>query len=245
MKRGAILGPLLALGLAAPGSAQDGDRARLDDFAVPQASAGAAIEQVDSETSRITAEQATPADRELAVPGPAAAERAPLPQLSRRAEGGTTRQLSDSAQSREVASGSVSTSRDSRPQPATAIAGSDRCDPGAGAAKPECARILERRAAEFAAAEPPRLSAEQVLLAASEKDDGALAANSSRVRLRLASNANPDAELQSNQELAAIYLRRTGTDQPQQPEDRESAEDASIAEVLRALQISVPGAPAP
>jgi hypothetical protein len=245
MRTGAVLASVLALGLAAPAWAQDGDRARLDDFAVPHVAVGAGIEQVDGAASRIAAEQATPSDRGLAVPGPAAPAREPLAQLSQRAEGGATRQLSDTSQSREVASGSVSTSQDSRPQPAAAIAGSDRCDPQAAAPQPECARILERRAAEFAAAEPPRLSAEQVLLAASEEDEDALAANSSRVRLRLASSNNPDADLQSNQELAAIYLRRASAEQQQQPDDSEPTEDAGIAEVLQSLQISLPGSTAP
>ena len=64
------------------------------------------------------------------------------------------------------------------------------------------------------------------------------------MRLRLASTDSPDADLQSNQELAAIYLRRTAAE-PAQPEPDEPAEDASIGEVLQALQISIPGSPAP
>jgi hypothetical protein len=245
MKNQALLASALALGLAAPAWAQEGaDRARLDEFAVPQVGSGSAIEQVDRGASRIGGEQATSNDRQLAVPGPARPAREPLPQLSRPDEGGATRQVSDPALSRDVAAGSVSSSRDSRPQATGALAGNDRCDPQARSGQPLCDRILERRAAEFAAAEPPRLSAEQVLLAASDEDEDALAASSSRVRLRLASTDDPDADLQSNQELAAIYLRRT-SEQPQQPEDSEPAEDAALAEVLRTLQISVPGSPAP
>ena len=79
-----------------------------------------------------------------------------------------------------------------------------------------------------------------MLLAGSEEDENALAASSSRVRLRLASGDDPDADLQSNQELAAIYLRRTATEPPP-GEASEPAEDLGLAEVLQALQISVPG----
>jgi hypothetical protein len=246
MKAGTLLVSLAALGLAAaPACAQEGgDRARLDEFAVPRGDAGAAIEQIDRGNQAIGAEPAVPSDRQLTVPGPAAAPRQPVSQLSRSDERGATRQLSDTTQSREVAAGSVSSSDDSRPQPAAALAGSDRCDPQAESAQTGCARILERRAAEFAATEAPRLSAEQVLLAESEEDEDALAASSSRVRLRLASNDNPDADLQSNQELAAIYLRRANA-QPQQPQESEQAEDARLAQILQTLQISVPGGAAP
>ena len=241
----ALLVPVLALGLAAPAWAQDGaDRARLDDFAVPNVEAGPAIEQVGRDASGIGADQAASHDRELAVPGPARAAPAPVPQLSRPEAGGATRQVSDPALSRDVVAGSVSSSRDSRPQPAATLAGHDRCDPQAEAEQPECARILERRAAEFAAAEPPRLSAEQVLLAESEENEGTLAANSSRVLLRLASTDDPDADLQSNQELAAIYLRRAD-EQPQRPAESEQTADTALAEVLQTLQISMDGAPRP
>jgi hypothetical protein len=246
MTNKALLASALALGLAVPALAQESsDRARLDDFAVPQVETGPAIEQVDEGASRIGLEQGTANDRQLTVPGPARPAREPLSQLSRPDEGGTTRQLSDPAQSRDVAAGSVSSSRDSRPQPTAALAGTDRCDPQAGSEQPDCARILERRAAEFAAAEPPRLSAEQVLLAESSEDEGALAASSSRVRLRLASSDHPDADLQSNQELAAIYLRRASEQPQQQPEQSAPADDSALAQVLQTLQIDVAGPSAP
>lgn len=246
MTRGARLVACMALGLAASAGAQvGGDKARLDDFAVPRGEAGPAIEQVAAGSSRIAAEQAASSDRQLTVPGPALPAREPLPQVSQADEGGATRQVSDAAQSRNVAPSAVSSSHDSRPQPTAALAGEDRCDPQGEAERSECARILERRAAEFQAAEPPRLSAEQVLLAASEEDADSLAASSSRVRLRLASADDPDADLQSNQELAAIYLRRTAAE-AQQPEASEPTEDAAgLAEVLQALQIGVPGSSAP
>ena len=247
MNAGALLASAVALGLAAPAWAQGlGDRARLDDFAVPQAQAGSSIEQIGQAAEVIRAEAATPNDRQLTVPGPAAMPRQPLSQLSLPDEGGATRQLSETGQSRDLAAGSVSSSRDSRPQPTAALAGSDRCDPQAEADPADCARILERRAAEFDAVEPPRLSAEQVLLAESDAGEDRLGASSSRARVRLASSNDPDADLQSNQELAAIYLRRADT-APREPEDSGTAgiDDARLAEVLQTLQISMPGAPTP
>lgn len=244
MTRGALLASV-ALGLAVPAGAQEGgDKARLDDFAVPRADTGQAIEQVDATASRIGAEQALPSDRQLAVPGPAVPAREPMSQLSQPDQRGATRQVGDRGQSRNLAPSAVSSSQDSRPQPSAALAGEDRCDPQSEAERAECAQILERRAAEFQAAEPPRLSAEQVLLAGSEEDADSLATSSSRVRLRLASANDPDADLQSNQELAAIYLRRTAGE-PAPADAGETAEDAGLAEVLQALQISLPGAPAP
>lgn len=247
MNARALLASAAVLALGAPAWAQEaGDRARLDDFAVPHAQIGSSIEQIGQVADSIGPESTIPSDRQLTVPGPAAMPRVPVPQLSGPDDGGPTRQLSDANQSRDVAAGSVSSSRDSRPQPTAALAGSDRCDPQADTAQADCARILERRAAEFDAVEPPRLSAEQVLLAASDGGEDRLAASSSRARVRLASTGDPDADLQSNQEVAAIYLRRTET-APREPEDSGSAtlDDARLAEVLQTLQILVPGGSAP
>jgi hypothetical protein len=246
MKRGAVLAALLVPGLAAPAWAQESraSRVRLDDFALPQVEAGPAVVQIESEASRIPADPSVPGDRQVSVPGPAIAPREPLSQISPPDPDGITRQLSDPRQSRDVASGSVSSSDDSRPQPSPVLAGKDRCDPQGAADRAECARILERRAADFDAAEPPRLSAEQVLLAQSEKNEDALAAHSSRVRLRLASADDPSADVQSNQELAAIYLRREAAD-PEQPQAGEPADDAALAEVLEALQVSGAGTSPP
>ena len=246
MKRLAVLG-LLALALAPRAWAQDGaDKARLDEFTLPAANASPGIDQLESPEQGIAPTQA-PTDRQVAVPGPPATAREPVVQLSRPDDHATPRQLSDTAQSRSLASNSVSTPRDSRPQPVAALAGQDRCDPQADPERfARCKLILELRAAEFAAAEAPRLSAEQALLAQQGEATEVLAESSSKLRLQLASGEDPDADVTSNQELAAIYLAENRPDDANSsvPEQVDS-DGASPGEALESLQIGLPGTGSP
>jgi hypothetical protein len=238
MKSGAILAALLALGIAVPAGAQEAaDKTRLDEFDLPQDGSDPGIEQLGN-AAEVLPTSVAPSDRQLAVPGPPEVARAPVAQLSRPGEGGSAPQVSDRQESRDLASGSVSSSTDSRPQGATALAGYDRCDPQL---EPErlarCRRVLELRAAEFNAAEAPKLSAEQALLAQRGDSAEQFAATSSRLRLRFASAEDPNAEMQSNQELASIYLKGPAPTAPAPPP--QDADAASLAEVLSGLQIDV------
>lgn len=187
---------------AAPVSAQD--RARLDDFALPASEQATAIEQLPSAGPLPPAQRR---DRSLAVPAPPAAAPRPLDQLtSAEAEAVAPNQLAGSAASRTLEPAAVSSSADSSPRGVQRIGGRDRCDPRLDEdTRADCLRILELRAAEFQATEAPQLSAEQKLLAEEQRTDERYAP-SNALRLRLASSQDPDAELSSNQEIAAIYL---------------------------------------
>lgn len=243
MKTAARLAAALALGLALPAWAQEGaDKARLDDFAVPQERADLRIEQLDDAAASLPAGEQLGSDRALAVPGPPQTGRAPMAQLSRPGETAPSQQLSDRAESRELAAGSVSSPNDSRPRASAPLVGSDSCDPQLDTEQLErCLRILELRAAEFSAPEAPRLSAEQALLAERGEDDERLASRSSTLRLRLAAG-DPNAEFASNQELASIYLDRARTEpSPGAAQEPGETADASLAEVLQSLQIEVAG----
>ena len=246
MNRPARLAAAVALfALASPAGAQDGgDKARLDDFALPRDQAAPRVEQLGGAGSALPAAETPAGDRGVTIPGPPQVERAPVPQLSRPGEIAPAAQLSDRGESRELAAGSVSSHGDSRPQASAPILGSDSCDPQLDTEQRErCLRILERRAAEFSAPEAPRLSAEQVLLAERGDDGERLAATSSDLRLRLAAG-DPDAESASNQELASIYLDRTRTQAPSVQEEA-ALDEARLAEVLHRLQIDVPTTTAP
>jgi hypothetical protein len=123
----------------------------------------------------------------------------------------------------------------------THLGGQDHCDPElAREALERCRRILELRAQEFNAPAPPRLSAEQQLLAEQRSTDEQQSGPTPETRLRLASRDEPDADLQSNQELAALYLARQQQSLPEtakRPEDEQAAAgDATLAQILNSLQ---------
>lgn len=248
MKLAAAFSALLALGLAVPASAQDeADKARLDDFAVPVSDAsGPRIEQLGDRTQSLPPAGQSAGDRELAIPGPASADRSPVRQLTQPGDAGRSQQLSDLEESRQLAAGSVSSAEDSRPRATGPLGGADRCDPQLETEElARCQQILERRAAEFDAPEAPRLSAEQVLLAERGGHDERLASRSSDLRLRLAAG-DPDAEITSNQELAVIYLDHPSTQGPPASTDEPAVPDeGKLVEILQGLQIDVLGGAAP
>jgi len=245
MRRAAPILAGLTLALSGPLAAQDGGgKTQLDDFALPAASGEEVVEQLGARETSLATAGSAPGDRAVDVPGPAAAARAPMLQLSQPGQPAPTVQLSDQGQSRQLASGSVSSPGDSRPQGAAALGGTDRCDPQLETPQlEECRRVIERRAAEFDAPEAPQLSAEQVLLA-QRGDEGQRLVPTSDMRLRLAAD-DPDADRTSNQELASIYLDRQTQPPAGRPEQPDTALVEALAEVLQGLQITLPPSAAP
>jgi len=226
---------LLVCGVAAPSAAQDA-RVQVDEFTVAGQTAGTppGVDQVGSEAAPVVADEQDP-DRAIATGQASARQPVPVQQLSVAGQPSRPEQLSDpGAPSTQVAS--VSDKAESRPQALQRLAGNDRCDPQLPQAQREdCRTILERRAAEFSAPRPPELSAEQILLAEQQTGDGDGAGLTGDMRVRLASLSQGNAELRSNQELAAIVL-----DPPQPPVAPTTPEPSeSLAEALRGLAIDL------
>lgn len=233
----------LTLALASPIAAQDrADKARLDDFALPKASSAEEVEQLGAREKSLAITGSSAGDRTVIVPGPVAGERAPVLQLSQPGQPTPTVQLSGREESRQLAVGSVSSPEDSKPRTSAPLGGSDKCDPQLdGERLNECLRVLELRAAEFSAPEAPRLSAEQALLARQGPDNGQLAQRSPTTRLRTAAN-DPDADIQSNQELATIYLSDARAAASAATEMQRQQEEATAAErgLMEILQQVLP-----
>lgn len=233
MIRAAGLMLLMLAGAAA--HAQDrSDRVRLDDFALPANQASLPLEQVTNGTPPPPPEQQR--DRTLARPARSEPAGTAAAQLTGADDAGPVAQLADRAQSRTGLAGAPANPRDRVPGAVQRIGGQDRCDPQLEqAALAECLRILELRAAEFSAPGPAVLSPEQRLLGELRDTDDRLARSSAAMRLRYAITAEPDADLESNQELAAVYL---GTpDAPTQPVPAETDQTASLVELLQNLGI--------
>lgn len=225
---------LVAAAIAAPGTArQDDSRTRLDDFAVPADDPSLRIEQV---SPGVQAVEPAPRAEDRTIAGAPLGERPSLQpdQLSSGVPSSASTQLSDGSNPTRPIPTAGSSAADSRPQGVTRLAGSDRCDPQL----PErdlarCLQILELRAEEFNAPEAPRLSAEESLLAAQQSDNERAMARSSENRLRFATVQEPDANLDSNQELASIYLGRGPLPATQEPAPRELPEEAaSLADII-------------
>jgi hypothetical protein len=220
-----------------------GDPVRLDDFALDRAADDPShVEQLAPADDRV---QGSPAPHERAIvaaPMPATPTTA-LPQISAKGQAPTQAQLSRAGAAPDETQAAVSSIADSRPQGVAHIGGHDRCDPQlVGEELARCQKILELRAQEFNAPAPPQLSAEQALLAEQRADDER-PSRSPVTRLRLATRDDPDADLQSNQELAALYLgNQQSPAQQQAPQDATSESDAStLAQVLETLQIATSG----
>jgi len=220
-------GPLLAQ--------EQADPARLDDFAVPAAAQSLPVEQLTTgDTLRAPPQQA---DRTLASPSRSEPGSAMPAQLSAPGAGGTITQLAGTGQSRTALTGSVADPKDRPPGAVARIGGHDRCDPqSVQAVYAECLRILELRSDEFSAPKAPTLSAEQRLLAEQRQGDETMTP-SSAMRLRLATVAQPDAELPSNQELASVYLK-----EPENPvaEQAPEPEPSAYAALLEGLGLPPP-----
>jgi hypothetical protein len=218
------------------------DRARIEEFAVPQATQSSRIDQL-STTAAPIAENRQPHDRTLASPERTGPPGEMPDQLSQQDDNRRPDQLSSVAQSRTRTAG-VSSTADSEPGAVVHLGGKDRCDPRLDKRElARCLEILELRADEFNAPAPPQLSAEQKLLAEQRERDEELADRSTALRLRFATMTEPDADLVSNQELASIYLGKTvappGPGEPSAPEI-----PADLGEALKGLGID-PGTPPP
>jgi hypothetical protein len=237
---------ILLAGGSAPLVAQAAsDPVRIDEFAVaPSRDASSHVEQLGQGGNPVQGSP-PPIDRAVAAPQPSAPRTTTLRQISSTGQPSAPRQLSAPGASPDESRAAVSSTADSRPQAVARLGGHDRCDPQLAREELErCQRILELRAQEFHAPAPPQLSAEQQLLAEQRLDDEQ-PGRSPATRLRLASRDTPDADLASNQELAALYLaRQPAPTVTAQPEDQPSAEEtASLAEILQGLQVQTGGAP--
>ena len=234
---------LFALGAASSGAAQESEsRARLDEFAVAPGDGSLGVEQVSPQADVVPAE---PQARDRSIGGSVSAERSPLrpDQVFSGSQGSAQTQLSDGADPTGPIPGAGSTAADSRPRGVTRLAGSDRCDPQL----PErdlvrCLQILKLRAQEISAPAPPQLSAEQSLMA-SQSDDELAAVGMGRNRIRFATVQEPDADLDSNQELASVYLALPPTPPDRQP-DELPEEAATLADIIVAITQGA-SAPAP
>lgn len=224
---------------------EEADKARIDDFAVPNPNdeTGLQIEQLGSGETKI-APAPSIGERTLevenAVTTIAGGEAgAPVAQLSSAESDTSSEQLNRSEDDGNIADAAVSSTADSRPESIERLPGIDRCDPQSSEEETaRCLAILELRAAEFSAAEPPRLSAEQVLLAEQLREPDVLARLSSNIQLRLAQN-DPDADTRSNQELAAIVLSQDPLpDRPGAQDPEERLDD--VSELVEAIRLGLP-----
>jgi hypothetical protein len=242
MIRASVLGCLmLGTVLAVPGHAQDrSERARLDDFALPQEPPALPVDQLSSgDSSRLPAQRV---DRVIAHPPKPDASASMPAQLSVTGVGGVVTQLPSTRESRLSLGTSVSNTADSAPGSVVRIGGKDRCDPQLTQKfYAECLRILELRSAEFSAPEAPALSAEQKLLVEQRQREEGLTEMSTAVRLRYATATQPDADLPSNQELASIYLPDPAPPTPTQPTETPKTPD--FGEVLLNLGFEAPPPP--
>ena len=245
MMRGRAACAVVALLAAQAASGQErAQDVSLDDFAVPTASGELAVPQLNESAAPIGPDEIA-RDKQLAVPGagPAIERDEPSPsQLSQPGQAGAGTQLSGADDSRKLETQAVAQPGDSRPRPTTRLAGRDRCDPRQQEAvhSERCRAVLETRAAEFKAAEAPRLSAEQALLAERGVNPDVLAPGSPDVRLQLASRGDPDAESRSNQELASIYLEPPAANGPPSPAEAPPDTLEAIAEMMEGLQGQLP-----
>lgn len=234
---------MLALKAGPLAAQQQADPVHLDDYAVAaQAPATLEVDQLSVGGSQVAGSPA-PHDRSVGTGQGDSPQATAQVQLSSRGQNPQPAQLSKPGAPPDESSAAVSSTRQSQPQGVVRIAGQDRCDPQLAKAElDKCRRILELRAQEFSAPAPPQLSAEQRLLAEQRYDDASTADRSTAARLRLASREDPDANLQSNQELAALYLHNPAppaappAEQPAAP-----ADDASLAQILNTLQVAASG----
>lgn len=212
------------------------DPVRLDDFAV-KGSPDNSLEVEQLSTHEDNAGSAPQShERTVVTESPLGPPNADVPQLSRSGETPDQAQLSEGGSTPDESSAAVSSPAQSRPDGVQRLAGSDRCDPQlGGSALARCRHILELRAQEFHAPTAPQLSPEQKLLSEQLANEHG-ADRSAETRVRLASRDDPDAELPTNQELASLYLDRPASSPDQAPDQAAPVPDASLAQVLEALQ---------
>jgi hypothetical protein len=232
---------LLASATAPLAAQSQGDPAHLDDFAVSAPSdKSLQVEQVSQGQDKVDSAP-QPHDSPVNAEQRTEPVTIDLPQLSAKGQASEQAQLSKAGVKPDESSAAVSSTAESRPGTVQHLGGTDRCDPQLGDAElARCKRTLETRAQEFHAPAPPQLSAEETLLAEQRGDEQRAPSQSAEIRLRLASRDDPDADLESNQELAALYLDRQ-TAPPPAPADQPAPQiDPSLTQVLQSLQIGVP-----
>ncbi|MEX0343213.1 MAG: hypothetical protein AB3N06_11540 [Erythrobacter sp.] len=207
---------------------------RLDEFAVVQGDDNLGVDQLSSGAEAIIL-QPQPDDR--SVSGSSSSPRTPLgpAQLSGFDRDPVQAQLDDNTDPTGPIPDAGSTPADSRPQAVVRLRGADRCDPQlSGRDLERCLKILELRADEFSLPSPPRLSAEQALLAG-QSDDALAPARGDRNPLRSATVKEPDARLDSNQELASIFLAIPAPTSGQET-DEITDDAATLADIIVAVQ---------
>ncbi len=198
------------------------------------------VEQIGAPAGQIVdTSQVSRASRAIDLPQRIERETAPPSQLSSQGESTpATRQLTRGGESTGSApqlyrggptaqpSIPLSSPSEGRTAAVTRVQGEDRCDPRAdrSAAGADCRRVIETRAAEFAAPEPTRLSPEQRLLGEQRMMSvGTVQAAAQR----LATNAaNPDAI--EDQSIASVVLGSAPPPAPGRP-DEEPADGNSAA----------------
>jgi hypothetical protein len=235
---------VLAIGWAMGAGLQAQDRsdpARLDDFALPATGPSSQVEQVTKGPVSSPPEQTR--DRTLARPARSEPIGTVPAQLSAPNPSSDVSQLSSRGQSRLAPAGPATNPTDKLPGAVQRIGGQDRCDPQASqAAYAQCLRILELRADEFNAPSAPVLSPEQRLLGVMQPSEEGLV-GSGGLRARQATRSQPDADVQSDQELASIYLAAPpGAEPLPQPEETDAS--GRLVELLESLNIG-PAAPPP
>lgn len=197
------------------------------------------------ETPQVSSERRT-----IDLPLRAPRQSAPPTQLSRPDESApATPQLTRTSESPRAApqlyrggrtaqpAAPLSTPREGRTGAVEIVQGEDRCDPGERRRPaPDCARVIETRAAEFRPPAPAKLSPEQRLLGEQRTPAASTAEAAAR---RLATNV-ADPNSMEDQSIAAIVLRdRPAT--PAAPVEEEPAEEASPA--IQAIVGAITGDP--
>ncbi|MGN3974130.1 hypothetical protein [Tsuneonella sp. SYSU-LHT278] len=234
--------PLLGLAvLAMPSLAlaqANAEKARLDDFAAPQASSGVEVGQIASTRGPVAVEQRV--DRTVTVPPPPQRSR---PDSIQQVSAGVARepvgQVAPAGDRSAQAAPALSRREEGRRADAAPLGGNDRCDPQAGTEKEMalCRRVIELRAREFSATEAPRLSPEQELLAREARSERASLAD---LAGRGGAGRAPDAEERAAQELGFLTLPSQST----RPVEEDETADASLSEAVKAVLVQM-GVPNP
>lgn len=203
------------------------------------------VEQIGERTRAEPPSQIGARSKELAAPQPS--ERtsdAPGPQLSSPGDG-EVRGTQLTGERRQTRPGTqLSRPAQSRQAIASRIGGQDKCDEEARRATAECARVIERRAAEFQPPEETPLSPEQRLLVDQRLRAGPDTAQTASRRLGV---SGMPAESIEEQGVAALALgggarAPTRDEEPAESEETLSAEAQAL---INAIVQRATGAPPP
>ncbi|KHK93339.1 hypothetical protein [Novosphingobium malaysiense] len=234
------VGAGLALAAAPYTAPNQGDKVRLDDFAVSKEREDRTVMTQISEAPPLDHTSVAEQDRKITVAEAPHRDEGgtDLTQLASPGETGSTDQVVRAKDERGKAIAPISGRKDSKPEPVSPVAGHDACDPQARTAQSDaqCQRILELRSDEFHATEAPRLSAEQKLLAQQELRERKVSASAKQSDLLTIDPDDPTA-----QQLAATALQHVGSsDTRTDPAEPASPVPQSLQEVLQSLIVDVP-----